>query len=667
MRRGTWILAISGMMALHQSGYAADPGAGQSSGRIDNAGARNSAAASRSAKKSTADPQTKNYYKDLFGDDEPAPKQAAKKYVPPSAPANTSPGDWADEPLPESSTASSKPATKRLTLKADESSAEKPKANTKVIQAVYDKPAGKKTPVQQVGANGRPSSAPTESTLDEVMEAPTRSATAKEPAPRAGIVHETRAGIAREEAQAPAATAQAEPQTSQVTVEWARRGEFNVGQECLVDLIVKNTGATSVSQVAVDAFFPTNVRLTAAEPRPASATDRLTWTFEQMAPASEQKITVKMIPSRRGDIAASAQVRFTGSSSTAFAVHEPMLKISVKSPSKEIMLGDPTSQMISVTNPGTGTAHEVKIEAKLSEGLEHPTREDHLVIDVGTIGPGETRTYRLGLTAAKGGAQSVQVTATSNSDASSSDAVEFNVIAPSLKIAVDGPSLRYKGRNAKYTVTVTNDGSLANNNVHVSQVIADGFKFNSADHQGKFDSSIKTIHWFIGRMEPGESTQVTCDLNCQQIGEFVHNVQVVSDSGVRADAKIDSRVDGIASLTMELVDFDDPVETGAETAYEIRVKNDGSKAATGVSVACELPAGMEFLSAKSPVDRVIEGRLLNFKPIEQIAPGETVAIRIQMKVHREGSHRLRARLTGGSLPEPMLLEEVTRAYSDGSN
>ena len=323
--------------------------------------------------------------------------------------------------------------------------------------------------------------------------------------------------------------------------------------------------------------------------------------------------------------------------------------------------------MITVTNPGTGTVHDVKVEAKLSAGLEHPTREDSLIIDVGAVGPGETRSYRLGLTAAKGGPQSVTVVATSSCDASSSDTAEFNVVAPSLKIAMEGPSLRYKGRNAKYTLTVTNDGSLLNNNVRISQAVAEGFKFVSADHGGKFDPSTNSIQWFITRLAPGESTQVACELNSLQIGEFTQSAQVVSDSGVQAEAKVDTRVDGIASLTMELVDLDDPVEVGSETGYEIRVKNDGSKVASGVTIVCDLPAGMEFLSAKAPVDQVLEGRQLIFNPIDQIAPGAQVTLRIQMKVGRDGSHRMRARLTGGGLSEPMLLEEVTRAYTDGSN
>ncbi len=683
MRRGSWILAISGMMALHQSGYAADPVADQSAGRtaVGTAGTSAKPAAKRPLKKpdASASAGAKNYYKDLFGEDGPSPDPVVKPIVTAS---KSDSSDWADEPLPEKPVTAAKSPAKKAKSDFEEPSltdlptvpdrpaaatAAKEKANTSVAQANYNKPAGKKTLVQQIRSDSRPKSAPPVAEFDEATAKTTRKPATKQ----------KESVAAREESFDSEANAQTTvietapvktgPQTPQVTLEWFKRGEFNVGQECQAELVVKNTGSTAVTQIAIDAVFPTNVRLTAADPKPASATDRLTWAIEQLDAGSEKKITVKMIPSRRGDIGATAQVRFTGTSSTAFSVHEPLLKVSVKSPTKEVMLGDPASQMITVTNPGTGTVQDVKVEAKLSAGLEHPTREDRLVIEVGAVGPGETRSYRLGLTAAKGGPQSVTVVATSSSEASSTDLVEFNVVAPSLKIAVEGPSLRYKGRNAKYTMTVTNDGSLVNSNIRVSQVVSDGFKFVAADHGGKYDPSINTIQWFINRLAPGESTQVACELNSLKLGDFTQTVQVVSDSGVQADAQIETRVDGIASLTLELVDLDDPVEVGSETGYEIRVKNEGSKAATGVVVACDLPNGMQFLSAKAPVDQVIEGRQLFFNPIDQIAPGSQVTFRVQMKVTKEGSHRMKARLSGGGLQEPMLLEEVTRAYTDGSN
>ena len=697
MRRGSWILAISGMMALHQNGYAADPVADPSSGRTAIGASRTGVSSTgRSAKKSAAEPRVKNYYKELFGEEASpsAPAVAAKPAVPDSAPPQTAAPakgestDWADQPDPAKSVTSAKAPAKKFAAKLEvdepsltdlpsispkESDAASPRAKSKVSQAGYDRPTGKQGNVQQIRADGRPKSAPSLPEFDESAPKTTKSKSSKSKTQtvrdKSAAREEQVAATPAQTAAAPVASAPAQsgPVTSQVTLEWVKRGEFNVGQECQTDLIVKNTGTSAVSQIAVDAFFPTNVRLIAADPKPASATDRLVWTFDHLPAGGEQKLTVTMIPSRRGDIATSAQVRFVGASSASFAVQEPMLKVAIKSPTQEVMLGDPASQMITVTNPGTGTVHDVKVEAKLSAGLEHPTREDRLVIDVGAVGPGETRSYRLGLTAAKGGPQSVSVVATSSCDASSSDVAEFTVVAPSLKIAVDGPSLRYKGRNAKYTLTVTNDGAIVNNNVRISQSVAEGFKFVSADHNGKFDPAVNSVQWFITRLAPGESTQVACELNSLQIGEFAHSVQVVSDAGVQADARIETRVDGIASLTMELVDQDDPVEVGSETAYEIRVKNDGSKVASGVVIVCDMPAGMEFLSAKAPVEHVIEGRQLIFNPIDQIAPGDKVTIRVQLKVTRDGSHRMRARLTGGGLQEPMLLEEVTRAYTDGSN
>ena len=44
-------------------------------------------------------------------------------------------------------------------------------------------------------------------------------------------------------------------------------------------------------------------------------------------------------------------------------------------------------------------------------------------------------------------------------------------------------------------------------------------------------------------------------------------------------------VEGITAIRRSVVDVDDPIEVGGETTYEIRVLNQGSKAATNVQLA----------------------------------------------------------------------------------
>lgn len=699
MRRGTWILAISGVMALNTGvSFAADPaqGVSPSSGRqpltlrgrqaIPTSGlpsrySRDAAAAERPVADS---PVAKNYYDELFADDK---AKAASATAAPAAAADWE-ADGAAATAPKAAVAAKPAASKGDLTKPEFTKAEftrtaavpeapaapaadarkfapaargtkaVPSAADKVIQAGYDRlpPDAERKMIQQVrseSAAPKRSSAPPMPDLGGSADGPAAATPPAKANPAARTVV----------ASGPVANADNGPQSPQVTIEWVKKGDINVGQECQLELHVKNSGSVPTTQVAVDGQFPSTVRLTSADPKPAVSGDKATWTFESLAPGAERTIQIKMIPSRRGDLGATAHVRFTGAASASFQVEEPMLKVALKGPA-EVTLGDPAPQMIMVSNPGTGTAHNVKVEARLSDGLEHKAPGERLIMDVGSLSPGETRSVRLPISTIKGGPQSIGVTATSSSDASATASTSLNVIAPSLKIAVDGPALRYKGRNAKYTLTVTNDGSVANNNVRIAQTVAEGFKFVSADHSGKYETSTKNVQWFVGRLEPGQNVQVSCELCAVSLGDFAHNVSVLSDSGVRAEAKAATRVDGTASLTMTLVDLDDPVEIGAETAYEIRVKNEGSKAATGVTIACELPPEMELKNFKAPVNAIVEGRQILFKSLEQVAPGSEAVYRVHVKGVQEGNHRMRVRMTAASLQEPVVREEATKVYAD---
>lgn len=447
-----------------------------------------------------------------------------------------------------------------------------------------------------------------------------------------------------------------------VTARWVKRSPINVGQECECHLIVKNAGGMTAKEVVVDGYFPASVRLTKADPQPIENGDHLSWQFASLSPGDEQVIRVRMIPSQRGELATTARVRFTEEASVRFDVEEPLLKVSMQGP-KQVMLGDPASQIILVSNPGTGVATNVTVEAMIPQGLEHP-RGERLLMEIGALNPGESRTVRLALAAIEGGEQTLNVKATADAGLKQQIDSVVEVVAPKLTVNLEGPSLRYLGRSANYVLTVTNDGAGASNNVQVMETIPEGFRFLRAVKGGQYDDLKKTTTWFVGRMEPGESRQVSMELAATRLGSYVHHARAVSEHSAVAEAQLKTMVDGTASLVLEVVDLDDPVEIGTETAYEVRIRNEGSKAAQTVGLSCETPQGVELLDAAGPTAFVANQGRVEFKPLKTLPAGKTAIYRVQVRGTIGGNRRFRAHLTSDSIQEPLTVEELTRFYGE---
>ncbi len=450
--------------------------------------------------------------------------------------------------------------------------------------------------------------------------------------------------------------------TPSVSVEWVKHGEINVGQECSCDLLVKNTGKISARAVVVDATFPSSVRLTQANPEPAVVADHLEWSIPELAAGEERTIHISMIPSQRGDLATTAHVRFTGTAASVFKVAEPLLKITTTAPN-EVIIGDPLVQTVTLTNPGTGVAQHVKIQIAAPEGLE-ATRGDRAAIEIGSLNPGESRTMRLSFTAIAGGEQTLSVEATADSGLSESAEATVNVIAPSLSLAMEGPSLRYAGRDARYTLSVKNEGQAATNNIRVTHRVPKGFKFVKADKGGTFDADTRSVNWFLGHLEPQQSAQVKLNLQATELGQFDHQAFVTAEHGVTAKSVATTKVEGSASLAMEIQDLDDPVEIGQETAYEVRVSNTGSKAAVNVGLTFELPSGVELVNVEAVTQHLAKSGLILFNDLPQLAPGKTALFRIHVRGTTEGNQRVRARLTSESIEQELISEELTKFYAE---
>ena len=99
---------------------------------------------------------------------------------------------------------------------------------------------------------------------------------------------------------------------------------------------------------------------------------------------------------------------------------------------------------------------------------------------------------------------------------------------------------------------------------------------------------------------------------------------------------------------------------GTETAFEVRVRNDGGKPAMNVSLSIELPAGVKYQSARGPSELLAQNGLLLFKSIGRLDPGKTAIYRVYVQGSAVGNHRLRARVASDSVGEPIIVEELTK-------
>ena len=447
-----------------------------------------------------------------------------------------------------------------------------------------------------------------------------------------------------------------------VTAVWKPLGPLNVGQECPCELVVTNEGKSIAERVSIEARLPESVRIAESNPVPVEQKAFLGWRLDNLQPQETRTIKVTIVPTQPGPVDASAHVRYTSSNVQSLTVAEPQLNIAVSGPT-EISVGEPATQTVTVRNPGTGVTSNIKLEAIIPAGLEH-VRGERLLMDIGSLNPGETRRLRLALAAVSGGPQIIQVRAEAEAGLVDNASAEINVIAPSLQASIDGPGLRYLGREAVYTITVMNDGAAATDNVQLMHRIPEGFEFVRSDRGAKYDRATRMLNWFVGRLSSDQPQQLNVTLVATKSGEFTQAVRATSEHGAYSDAQMLTRVEGTASLVVEVSDLDDPVEVGSETAYEITITNEGTASANQVALSCELPGGLAFLKANGPSQHRTEQGEVTFQAIPEVKAGQSLTYQVFVKGDVAGDKRFRCRLTSDALSQPLFTEELTKFYGE---
>lgn len=448
-----------------------------------------------------------------------------------------------------------------------------------------------------------------------------------------------------------------------LTIEKSAADEIQIGTPAIFAIRVRNVGEVAAHGVEVHDEIPHGTELLEARPQAARiAAGRVVWKIGTLKPGDETIVEMELMPTAEGEIGSVASVYFASQASARTRSTRPQLALDVTVPS-EVLVGENVKLSIKVSNPGTGKATGVVLTENIPEQLDHPAGAE-LEYEIGELKPGESRQVDLTMSAVKAGQVLNQLVARGDGQLQAQRQTQFMVVAPQLEISMQGPKRRYLDRQATYTVTVSNPGTAPAKEVQLVTHLPKGLQFVGANNSGEYDPETNSVHWALAELPAQQTGQVTLTALPIEPGEQMLRVESVAERGLAAEQQEVVMVEGVAAILFQLGDVDDPIEVGGETTYEIRVVNQGSKAASNVQVVAIFPRELKPRSAKGPTRYAVEGQQVRFQPLGRLAPKDETVYQVRAQGLAPGDLRVQVQLMTDEMQSPVTKEESTRVFGD---
>ncbi len=452
------------------------------------------------------------------------------------------------------------------------------------------------------------------------------------------------------------------PQQPTLVIQKFAPGEIQVGKTAKFVVQVRNVGAQSADGVTIRDEVPQGTKLISTAPNATNEGNHLVWQIGKLSPGEDRKVEMQLMPTTEGDIGSVATVSYSAQASVRTHCTMPQLAVRMTA-ANEVMVGGQQHVKIEVRNPGSGDATGVMLFENVPANVKHAAGPA-LEFEIGTLHPNETRQLDLVLTAEKAGKVVNTLTAKADGNLQVQQQVEFEVIAPALSVSLNGPERRYLERPATYEVSVENPGTAPAHDVQIVTKLPKGMRFVRANNMGEYDPATHAVYWSLAELPKGERGSVELVAMPTETGPQTLQVEGHAQQGLADHKQREIVIEGLAAIMFEVRDLVDPIEVGGETGYEIRVVNQGTKAATNVQVSVDLPPGLKLISAEGEsAHKVQEGRVL-FEPVPQLAPKADTVFRLKAQGLQPGDQRINVQVNTDDLQQPIRREESTRVFGD---
>jgi uncharacterized repeat protein (TIGR01451 family) len=437
-----------------------------------------------------------------------------------------------------------------------------------------------------------------------------------------------------------------------------------VGRESTYEVLIRNSGQVAADEVTVTVDLPGWADVQASEPsagavspQTAAAGKRLLWKVGRLEGRGQEKLSLRIVPrqSRPFDLAVKWDYA-SDRSQAMIEVQEPKLQMRLDGP-KEVLYGEKQVYHLEISNVGNGDAEGAEISL-LPLGAGENQAASHRL---GVLPAGGKKVIDVELTARQTGAVTIKVDARSDGGFEAHLAEQVLVRRAELKVEVEAPRMQFVGAEVGYKIRVRNAGNAAAKNVRIAAALPPGMKYVAATKGGRLSKAAGEVAWTLAALPPGgeENLAVTCVL--EQSGPQRLQAASTADGELAASGEAVTQVEAMADLRLEVIDPTGPVAMDAEAAYEIQVRNRGTKSAEDIDVVVYFSQGVEPTTAEGSPYKAAPGQVV-FDRIPSIAAGKTVALKVRAKAQSPGNHIFRTEVSCKPLGSHLVSEETTRFY-----
>jgi len=415
-------------------------------------------------------------------------------------------------------------------------------------------------------------------------------------------------------------------QAPSLSIEKLSPKEIQVGEPADFQIVLRNVGRVAVDDVQVFDQIPEGTEFISATPAPSQkSNNQLNWDVGTLSPGVEKRINVKLKPTKPGEIGSVAQYTFA---------------------------------------KGDGPARDVLIQEDVPEQLNFREGYREIEYEVGTLLPNQSRNVRLALKAKKAGKCQNVIFASGSGGLKSQHKLNLEVVAPSLKTKSSGPGVRFLGRSAKHTFSVSNLGTARATNVNLIARLPSGLRYVQSNNKGTYNRNLHAVLWELAELQNGVDASVEVMTEPIAIGKQPIKFEANADLNISDATDHSLVVEHLVDVFIDIDDVLDPIEIGSETSYRVQVVNQGTKVATNVKLQVDFPNGLKPTKVDGPLPNQIRGQQVVFSPIESLKPGARLSFVVSGQGMAAGDHRVVLKMDTDGRSTTVSKEESTRVYSD---